>query len=157
MDPLLDLSDTEITEKEKMIQRHDKDINLVTGVMDDIRDLQADLKLVKTKLSRLDEGVKKELNEQMNTIEKELVQFKEKILGKEVQGIYRKPEVITSQLYQTNYLLDQIWAKPSPNQKLQLQQTSLACEGLVREFVYFKEKLEPLRALLNKHQVFWLE
>ena len=157
IDPLLEITSQAIAEKEQMIQEHYKAIQLVTGVMDDIRTLEEDLELIQKKFWRLQEGKKNDLLSQVKPLKKELQSFKEKIVGKEVQGIYRRPETISTQLYQTNYLLDEIWVAPSKNQKIQLQHSSTACEGLVREFTYFREKLLPFRKALSDNNILWLE
>ena len=73
--------------------------------MDEIRQVESDMKFLKTRLED-DEKNKKKLAQPMKDVETKISDFKLRVYSKRVQGIRNDPSVLSSQLRQTQYLLD---------------------------------------------------
>jgi len=125
--------------------------------MDEIRNLEVDLDLIKNRLKYHPDSVQEVVNKAINSLQSELAQFKTGILGKSVQGIYRDPSSINGQLYQTNYLLDHVLSPASPNQNLQLTFAKESCEKLETSFSLFKKEVQQLKSLLKTYNISWLD
>ncbi len=149
-DPLLEITQEEMEAKDEMIVRLRERVREVTAVMDEIRNAEADMQFVRQKMQR--EGKLTEaMQTEMEKVGEELKAFKERIVSKDVQGIYRDPEVIVSQLYQTSYLLDSPLVAPSDNQRHQLELTEAAVEDLVQDFEAFQSgDYAELREKVNR-------
>ena len=156
-DPLLPISEAQIAEKETLIQSFYKIAGRATAVMDEIRAIEVDLGLIKSKLKYHPDEVQEVLTKSINSLQKELDKFKITISGKSVQGIYRDPNAINSQLFQTNYLLDHVLSPASPNQNLQLGFAKKSCEQLESSFALFKKDIQQLKSLLKTHNISWLD
>jgi hypothetical protein len=119
-DPRLNVNDYEIALKVKTQQEFDAMVEEATGIMDEIRDTEESVNMIKQVLERNSVVKEEKLYDMIKAYAKSISELKEKMVGKEVQGIYRKPEVLTSQLFATSYLLDNPLVPATPNQKYQL-------------------------------------
>jgi len=155
-DPLIGISQEEMADKAELFQRHYENVAKVTTMMDKLRSTEASLDFVEGKLK--DQGDYEQLQEQFKSVRDQLKSFKERVLSKEAQGIYRDPEALLSQLRQTEYLLDNPLVAPSENQVLQLMQTERACRQAIAAFNDFVESdLAALRKAVEARQVKMLD
>ena len=131
-DPLIDISEAEMQAKSDMIDQLYKETNRVTQVMDQIRDLEKDLDFLQSKAKLKDQHQKL-----VSQFEDKLVEFKERISGKKVQGIFRDPMTIGAKLGSASFQIQDPLVPVTPNQKNLLNQARLAISGLEKDFASF--------------------
>ncbi|RMG80216.1 MAG: hypothetical protein D6714_15090 [Bacteroidetes bacterium] len=137
-DPRLDISDADIAAKNEWIKQHLREVEQLTGVMDEIREMRADLNFLKKKLKSEQDTFPADLKTRIESVEKQLKGFEEQVLGKQVQGIYRKPEVLVNQLYNVRSYLGHVLEAPSPNQALVVRQTSAHVAQFLESYRAFR-------------------
>ncbi|MDX1476338.1 MAG: hypothetical protein R3301_01485 [Saprospiraceae bacterium] len=141
-DPRLKRSMEEMTAKDQVIRQHYAQVEAMTAIADEIRSIEKALDWLKHRAGEQEVDLTKELKQ----FAPSLKAMKEQLLGREVQGIYRQPDVIVSILGQTEYLLDGVLQPFSHNQALQLEQQAQACARFTRDWQQFlNEHLAPFR------------
>lgn len=122
-----------------MIEDFYADINQLSAVMDEVRELENSLKFLTEKLVQKDEALfKNSWKDKINTIEKDLKTQKEKVAPKEVQGIYRQPAILLNQLFNISSYLYHTLSPPTDNQRLALQLFRKGVADFLKEFEDFK-------------------
>ena len=141
-DPRLERSADEMAGKDALITRHYAMVKEMTGIADEIRSLEDVLSWIKTQSK--EQGI--DLEKDSKTLSAELEALKEDLLGKEVQGIYRQPDVITSILFMTEYMLDGVLQPSSENQLTQLRLEENACTAFQQRWgAFVQDELEVFR------------
>ncbi|MEL7121750.1 MAG: hypothetical protein AAFO07_20035 [Bacteroidota bacterium] len=144
-DPMLNISDEDIMATEKLLFRLDDAVAQTTAVMDEIRSIQASIQFLEQK--EMDD---KAFTAALKSTKKKLQYFKEKISGKEAQGIYRDPMTVTSIIGAANRLIPNPQVQASENRKTAIKQAELVVSNLKDEFDAFKNKeLARLKGLLK--------
>jgi hypothetical protein len=136
-DPLLDISSEQMQGTDELLQRLNAATERVTAVMDQIRSTEASVKFIEEKMKDA-EGTDDGLKAAVKAVKKQLKMFKEKISGKEVQGIYRDVNAVTSTLGQAARLIPSTQVVPSPNRTLAVSQAEEAVDGLEADYAKFK-------------------
>jgi len=136
-DPRKHIDDESISAKWELIQTQNELIKRATASVDEVRSIQSNLKLIKDILNANEIVKEDSIFSSISNVEKDVKGLIENALGKEVQGIYRKPEVLTSMIRGTSYLLDHVLSPATDNQRVQqglLKKTILNYEKDVNDF-----------------------
>jgi photosystem II stability/assembly factor-like uncharacterized protein len=148
-DPLLKITKEEMQGTDALIARLYKATEQVTAVMDQIRATEVSIKFIEDKMKMSGDGHDK-LEKTAKSVKKEIKAFKEKIFGKEVQGIYSDPMAVTSMIGAANRLIPGIQVPPSQNRKVAIRLAEEAVAGLEKDFEQFKNtSLKELKSVLK--------
>lgn len=148
-DPLLKITKEQMKGTDELIARLYKATERVTAVMDEVRATEVSLKFIDEKMKLTGNGSEK-LEKTAKSVKKELKGFKEKIFGKEVQGIYSDPMSVTSMIGAANRLIPGIQVPPSQNRKVAIGLAEKAVAGLEKDFEAFKNtSLKELKNVLK--------
>lgn len=138
-DPRLEISEEDILLKNIMIQKHFAQIGELTEVMDEIREIQSNLKFLEEKIKSKEEITDENWVNKIKDLKKDLKSFEHKIVGEKKQGIYRKPDTMTSHIYNVRSSLGHTLSPPTPNQELQMNITTKFIENFMNEYETFKK------------------
>ena len=116
-DPRMTRTMQEFTAKDEMVGTVYELIEEATAVADELRDLEERIGWIQSSAKASGVELDQEL---MTSCSAELQALKERLLGKEVQGIYRQPDVVRNVLGQTTRMLD-ILDPATSNQRNQLE------------------------------------
>ena len=153
-DPRKNVSDQDIMEKQALIKEHNELIKKATSSVDEVRDIQNRLGLIHEMLESNDTPAEDSIFTDIKTVKKESGLLMEKALGKKVQGIYRKPEVLISMIRSTSYLLDHVLSPATDNQRNQQELLSKSIEEFEKDVNDFKvEHLNPLYEKLKGYDL----
>lgn len=119
-DPRLEVSDVDIVEKGKVNMEFEVLAKEATSIMDEIRETEKSIGMIKGILKQNHTSKEERLFGMIDSYSKKVKSLKEDIVGKEVQGIYRKPDVLTSILFMTSNLLDHPLVPITQNQLNQM-------------------------------------
>jgi len=149
-DPLLDIDMEQIKGTDRLIARLNEATRQVTAVMDEIRTTEMSVKFIEQKMKAI--GAENgELKKAAKAVKERLTEFNNEILGKEVQGIYRDPETVTSIIGAAARRIPSPQAPPSKNRRLAIEQAEQAVKALHKEFEHFQMKeLKVLREALKE-------
>ncbi len=148
-DPRLTISADEISEKQKQIKAYNIKLTKATALADEVRAEQEKIQLQKNVLLlNMDES--DTIFTQLDSISKEINVYKESILGKKVQGIYRDPSVLSSLTRSIGYAIDHPLSPVTANQEIQLLQLEKAIVAKSDEWQQLKSKCRDAIALLLK-------
>ena len=153
-DPRVQTSPPAIAKKVALIKKQNDLIRAATKAADEIRELENRMKLTRQALElnevKTDAAIFQSLEKALDGLQL----LKEKALGKEVQGIYRDPEALTSLLFATGYLLDLPLVPVSENQQRQQSLLEKAVGQFSADLDDFKSKhLPQLKKELTGHQL----
>jgi hypothetical protein len=137
-----------------LIKEHNELIKKATSSVDEVRDIQNRLGLIHEMLESNDTPAEDSIFTDIKTVKKESGLLMEKALGKKVQGIYRKPEVLISMIRSTSYLLDHVLSPATDNQRNQQELLSKSIEEFEKDVNDFKvEHLNPLYEKLKGYDL----
>ncbi len=146
-DSRFEVSKEAIDGKMMLIQRQNELTDQVTAMMDEIRDIEKRIGLVKETLLVNKTAADDPIFNLMAEVLSETSRLKEQVIGKEVQGIYRDPAAIESMIFASSYLLDHPLSPPSPNQENQQRLLEQAIREFSQQLTVFKE--EQLSVLIE--------
>ncbi|GAB5553284.1 MAG: hypothetical protein Sapg2KO_28750 [Saprospiraceae bacterium] len=137
-DPLIKISQAEMEEKSKWLDRLDESNDRVTKVMDQIRTYESDLAYFKKAVVGQDK-----FNLIIKDTEAKLNGFRERIQGRQAQGILGQPHTIASMLGAASYQLQGPLVPITMNQKNALEQVTLKISALEKDFASYQSIFIP--------------
>jgi len=139
-DPRMSRTINDFSGKNDMINTTYGLINDATAAADELRDLEERLKWIKSSAESSNVALDDSL---MSGFTKALANQRHMLIGKKVQGIYRQPEVVSTILNQTSYMLD-ILDPVTNNQRNQLKVAQRSVTKYLQGWDSFKRTWKPL-------------
>jgi len=147
-DPLVEISEEEMQEKDQWISDYMQEYKRVTAVMDDIRSYERDLKYLAEELKTRENT--EDWEAAVANYQAQLQDFREQVNGPEVQGIYRDPTTVSSMIRQVSSQLQDPLVPMTQNQKNAFEQAVLRISQFEKEFASFKSVfLTQIRAIVR--------
>ncbi len=115
-DPLLDMTDDDIEEKERVIKKYYSHIRHATEVMDAIRTNKEAMEFYRKRFKEEEKDTPPGIDSLFTAVEAGMKTIEEAIVGKDVQGIYRQPETVMRQMSNVGSLIGDPQEAMSPNQ-----------------------------------------
>ena len=151
-DPRLQVSDDAISRKANMFDQLEELIRTSTALTDAISTAKKSIDLSKEMAELQDVPKTDTLFAMIKTAKDSLNGLNELILGKTVQGIYRKPEVLSNRLFRMAYKLDHPLVPVTANQEVQWDQLQRVVQSikdqvnlyLDTDLVKIKERVQEL-------------
>ncbi|MBT8220515.1 MAG: hypothetical protein KJP00_11855, partial [Bacteroidia bacterium] len=129
----------QIKEKVELQNNFNAIVQKATVAMDEVRSLQESLEIIEKILDK--ENTEDEtLTSEIENTKKALKKMHERMLGEEKQGIYRMPDVLTSMIRNSQYLLDFVLAPANANQQNMLRLTSVAVDTFITDLANLKKQ-----------------
>lgn len=141
-DPRLQIAEAQLQRGEELMARLGKSIDLATEAADRIREAQKSIDLVSGQLKEREDDAAKSLKEESKAVRDSLKTMLEKIVEKEIQGIYRDPGLVNSKLERANYYLQSGW-EISGEAELAIQHAEKSVQEIVTAVNDFFEKRWP--------------
>ena len=132
-DPLIDISEAEMQEKSKWLTTWDEEALRITALMDEFRSFDKDLNYIKQKAEK-----SSSVYQASEKFSKGMKQFRERITGKKVQGIFREPHTLGSLLSNARFQLQDPLVPITPNQQNAVVQLRLKISEVEKEWASFK-------------------
>ena len=150
-DPRLDLSRVDIPAKYAMIKRYNHEVSQATVMMDEVRDMQAQLVLIKDIATHNEIPESDTLYTLLDSMNTALTQFTEAVSGRTgVQGIYRDPAVLTAMIGQTGYLIDHPLAPLTANEQTAFEHMTKALRSKEQDWAQIKSRIsDQVKTLTN--------
>lgn len=150
-DPRLTISADEISEKQDQIKTFNEKLTRATALADEVRAEEEKMRLQKeVLLLNLDES--DAIFTQLDGVSKDIKHYKESILGKKVQGIYRDPAILSSMTRTVGYMIDHSLSPVTANQETQLVQLENLIVTKSAEWQQVKRKCQETIASLLKNE-----
>jgi len=148
-DPRLKISTQEIAAKQDQIKSYNEQLARATALADEVRAEQEKIQLQKEVL-QLTMDKSDTLFVQLDSLSKDISNYKESILGKDVQGIYRDPAVLSSMTRSVGYAIDHPLSPVTANQATQLSQLENLITAKTDEWQKLKSKCRDAISVLLK-------
>ncbi|NNF34657.1 MAG: hypothetical protein HKN68_11135, partial [Saprospiraceae bacterium] len=133
-DPRLEINDSDLAEKAVVLEELETIMKQATETMDEIRENEKSITFIKSILKQNKINENDAIYASINEFEGKIKSLKEDIIGKKVQGIYRQPDVLSSQLFGTSYLLDHPLVPMTSNQRNQLNQLKKTMDEISQRY-----------------------
>ena len=144
-DPRLNRSAGDFAAKDTMVAEYYRQITLMTSIADELRALEDGLEWLEKRAKQDDIALN---DERYTGFKTDLQSMREKLLGKKVEGIYRQPGVVATDLQRFGWSID-ILDPVSPNQQTRLDQLKNTCAQFGVDWDLFKRnRLTPMRGLI---------
>ncbi|MFT6808182.1 MAG: photosystem II stability/assembly factor-like uncharacterized protein [Saprospiraceae bacterium] len=141
-DPRIEISSDEIKDKSDQISAYNNEAIRVTALSDDVREFLDMVGLKKDIVKHTKPMDQDSLTQLIDSVETQVLEFQATILEKkDVQGIYRDPQVLYVQLRIIGYAIDHPLSPVTPNQEIQLTQLRIAIDKKDNEWNTLKGTL----------------
>jgi hypothetical protein len=138
-DPRLQRTVQDFQTKDELIVNYYAIVEEATKAADELREMEQKIDWLKSRAKMQDVELDSLL---IHKFSDKLQEHKERLLGKEVQGIYRQPDVVTNILRETGYALD-ILEPATINQKNQLKVAERSTDRFLESWAAFKSRWVP--------------
>ena len=159
-DPKIPTTLAQMEEKAQLLDRHSENIRLVTEQVDALNDALESIKDVKKHINEMEETESlKALVVQSDSIQNKIKALIEGINSpKDIQGIYRNPQLLSHQLLNVSRHLQDVIFPPSPTQKALLEHTETTLKRLTKPInTFFKNDWAAYKKAVEVAKIRWIK
>jgi len=157
-DTRFESAQSEILEKEKIINQYYNQVERATRLTDDIRIIEKRVDIIANLLDHNQIPKEDTLHANLDSVRHLITTIKESALGAtDIQGIYRDPATLTSLIGRLGYTIDHPLAAVTENEKISLNQLISSIDRLESECLKMKKQITQYLAPAQKLRLldFW--
>ena len=141
MDPRLQVGTDGLEERIALFKRWETHATIITEAADRLRDAQKTINGINERIGDSEEESTQALKSQGDDLNKKLDQFKEQIVGKDVQGIRRDPNTLISKLFLARRYITSGFNAPDPGTLTTLSEARDQLSSFITDFnAFFAEE-----------------
>ena len=137
-DPRIRIAQREINIKAGAVKRFRQKVAQVTEAIDQIKAAQGSIDWMMKRLDSKEDSVAAGLKEQGKMMKDSLTALQKLVFAPEdIQGIYRNPDLLINQIYETSYYITDPLAPATANHAFSMKQTTATANNFLRRYNAF--------------------